>query len=260
MKRRFNYTGRIRIPHDKVPIILNRENGDVRSFVATINFEGLNLPSDAKVYVDAHRRTEVKRFDFGTAGNILQPPDTGLGNFAYRENLKFRVLVIDESSGLVLAHADRISPEIEADKKSILPVDFGRDLGQRIWLIEYKDYEGAPILYINRQIPNIENIARSDPKFFMHIYPAVIKEILIHMVFADRVDSDIDWHRDWLEFSQIILHGEGPPNILDTQKEDDFNKEDAENWINRVVEEFCMSCKKEWLSYMSQITEVISNG
>lgn len=262
MKRRFNYTNRVKITRDKFSIILNRENGDVKSFSVIIKLEGLALPPDAKVYVDAFRRNEKNRFIFGEVGNILQPPDTGLSSFAYRENLKFRILVVDKSYGLILAQVDRISPETEPDRKSILPVDFGHDLGQRIWVVEYTEYEDAPILYINRKISNIENIAKTDSRFFMHVYPVVIKEILTHMVFVDEVDSpsdpSIDWHRDWLKFSQIILNSENPPQILDL-KDDYFDKEEVENWINKIVEEFCMSCRKEWLSYISQIEEAVQN-
>ena len=257
MKRRFNYTNRCKIPIEKISISLDRDEGSVRSFNATMDLNAMNLSSDAKVYVEAYHRTEVRRYDFGTVGNIVHPQDTELATLAYSENLKFRVLVVDESSqhGLILAHADRIKPVSEGDRKSILPVDFSRDLRQQIWLVDFAEDEGAPVLLFNRKIPNIENIARSDPQFIMYVYPAVIREVLTHMIFVEGVESpsdpSMDWHGDWLEFARRILPGEGPPEILNPQNKD-FENGDVKGWIDKVVEEFCDS-RNEWNSYISQL-------
>ena len=256
MKRRFNYTGRSRIPQEKISIILHRDGDSIRSFNATIDVNDMKLPPDAKVYIDANHRTEIRRFDFGTVKKIVPPPDTGLSGLAYGENLKFRVLVVNESGqhGLILAHADRVRPVSDVDKKPILPVYFS-DLGQQIWRVGYIEYENAPALIINRNIPNIENIAKSDPQFIMYVYPAVIREVLAHMVFIDGVESpsdpSIDWHIDWLDFTKKIIPGAVIPGILNP-KDEGFENEDAERWINSVVEEFCVS-RNEWREYIKQL-------
>ena len=69
------------------------------------------------------------------------------------------------------------------------------------------------------KIPNIETIVKSDPQFIMYVYPAVIREVLTHMVFIDGVESpsdpSLEWHADWLDFSRRVLLREGPPEILD---------------------------------------------
>jgi len=256
MKRRFNYTGRGRIPREKISIILNRDGNSAKSFSANIDLTGMNFPPDAKVYVEAYHRTEVSRYDFGTAENILPDESCELTTLAYGENLKFRILVVDETEqcGLILAHADRIKIVSEVDKKPILPVDF-RDIGQQIYLVEFTGDEGSPVLIINSKIPNIENIARSDPQFIMHVYPTVIKEVLTHMIFVDGIESffdpPIDWHRDWLKFSERVLPIENPPEILNPE-DTNFEAEDVESWVNRVVEEFCAS-RSEWSLYISQL-------
>jgi len=257
MKRRFNYTGRSRILREKVSIILNKDGESARSFTATIDLNDMNLPLGAKVYIEAYHRTVVRRFEFGTVGNISLPPSTSLSGLAYAENLKFRILVVDESSdrhGLILAHADRFRPLSEVDRKPILPVDF-RDLDQQVWWVDFAGDEGSPVLIINERIPNIQNIAKSDPQFIIYVYPAVIREILIHMIFIEGVESPadpaIDWHRDWLDFSRKILPDGGPPEILDPRN-DNFDKEAAKNWINKVVEEFCSS-RNEWREYINQL-------
>lgn len=229
----------------------------MRSFSAKINLDGFNFPPDAKVYIDAYYRTEVKRYDFGTAENIVPPRDTGLAGLAYPENLKFRILIVDKSGqhGLILAHADRIRPLSDMDTKSILPVDF-IDIGQQIWRVDFTGDSGSPILVINKKIPNIETIVKSDPQFIMYVYPAVIREVLTHIVFVDGVESpsdpSIEWHSDWLDFSRRVLPGEGPPEILDP-REDNFEGDAAKEWINKVVEEFSAS-RNEWRKLINQIS------
>lgn len=255
MRRRINYTGRRKIPREKISIIWNKDNNSVRSFSANINLDGFNFPPDAKVYIDAYHKTEVKRYDFGTAENIVPPRDTGFAGFAYPENLKFRILIVDESGqhGLILAHADRIRPLSDMDTKSILPVDFV-DLGQQIWRVDFAGDEGSPILVLNANIPNIQTFAKSNPQFIMYVYPAVIREVLTHMIFAEGIESlsdpPVEWHRDWLDFSRRVLPGEGPPEILE---QDDFEGDVAREWINKVVEEFSSS-RNEWREFINQIS------
>lgn len=259
MKRRFNYTGRSRIFREMISIMLNRDGGSIRSFTATVDLNDMNLPSEAKVYIEVYHRTEARRFDFRTVGNISPPPSTSLSGLAYAENLKFRILVVDESSerhGLILAHADRLRLVSEVERKPILPVEFG-DLGHQICRVDFTGDEGSPVLIINDRIPNIDHISKSDPQFIIYVYPAVIREILTHMIFVDSVESPsdpaLDWHRDWLDFSRRILPGVDPPRVL-CREDGDFEPEDAKNWINKVVEEFCAS-RNEWKEYINQLVD-----
>jgi len=254
MKRRFNYTGRKKIPREKISISLNRDNNRrPQSFRADMRLNDLHLPPESKVYIEAYHRTEVRRYVFGTVRNLIAPEDTGLADIGYSDNLKFRVLLVDESGthGLILAHADRIKPEASLERRAILPVAFD-DLGRQIWRIEFAGDDNAPLLVLNRNIPNIENIARSDPQFILYVYPQVIREVLSHTVFVDGVDSqaepDIDWHKDWLDFTKTILPGVTIPEILDPHQ-DGFDKEEVQEWINKVVEEFCAS-RPEWNAFI----------
>jgi len=255
MKRRFNYTGRKKIPRENVSITLIRDrDGKPRAFSASINLNGLDLPADARAYVEAYHRDEMKRFDFRTAGNI-QPPDTDLTGLAYSENLKFRVLVVDKTGthGKILAHADRIRLEAPSDKKSILEVEF-RDIGQQVWKVEFTGDEGAPILVISNKIPNIQNIAKSDSRFIMDVYPSALREAFIHMFFIDGVDSvtdpSLEWHKDWLEFARIVLPESPPQEIYRPGENADSEvKEEWLEWVDKVVAEFC-SQRNEWGEYI----------
>jgi len=255
MKRTLNYTGRKKIERKNVTISFIRQNGKVTAFaVDKLDLNNLNLRSDAKVYVEAYYRTELKRFDCNTAGNIRIPPSCNVRDMAYPENLKFRILVVDPSDGKLLAHADGISPEEPAEKKSILPVEFS-DLENEIWRVEYKGDGGSPILIINSRIPSIQNIAKHDAQFLVYVYPQVIREVLTHIVFVDGVDSttepSIDWHGDWLNF--IKQFGVQVPETLG--KDDEVSKENALNWINDSVTAFCNFYSNKFEEYIRKTEE-----
>jgi hypothetical protein len=254
MKRRLNYTDRKKIKRENVSINFIRQKGAVVAFgVNKLYLNDLNLPPEARIYVEANYRTELKRFDSGTVGSTSPPSSCDLKGMAYTENLKFRILVVDPSNGKLLAHADRISPEEPAEKKSILPVEFS-DLGNVIWQVVYEGDEGSPILRINSRIPNIQNIAKRDAQFLIYVYPQVIREILTHMVFVDRVDSttesSIDWHGDWIKFiRQLGVY------FPETLNDENFSKEDALRWINYSVAAFCDSYSNKFEEYIHKLEE-----
>lgn len=257
MKRKLNYTGRKRIKRENITINLVRQNGRVVSFnLIKLDIDDLGLPPDAHIYVEAYYRTELKRFDFGTVASRVCPSSLSLTDLAYPENLKFRVLAVDPADGRVLAHATRISPEKSARKESILPVEF-KDTGSEIWRVEYEGEEDGPILCINRKIPNIESIAKRDPLFFIHVYPAVVREILTHMVFVDGVDStadpSVDWHRNWLIFSRSL--GADPPETLNPADEN-FDRDATLKWIDSVVTAFSITHTDKFHKYLQKLEEV----
>jgi hypothetical protein len=259
MKRRLNYTGRKKIERENVSINFIRKNGAIVAFTFNkLDLSNLKLPSEAKVYVEVYYRTDLKRFDFGTAGSISYPSYCDLKDMAYPENVKFRILVVNPADGKLLAHADRISPEEPAERKTILPVEFS-DLGNEIWRVEYEGDEGSPILVINRRIPNIQNIAKQDSQFMMYVYPQVIREVLTHMVFVDRVDSatepSTDWHGEWLNFIRQ-LGVESPETLIND--DENFSKEDKEDalrWINSAVKAFCDSYSNKFEDYIHKMEE-----
>jgi hypothetical protein len=53
MIRRFNYTNRVKILRSRVDISLFKDN-EGKYFKAKVNLEGLNLPAEAKVYIEAN--------------------------------------------------------------------------------------------------------------------------------------------------------------------------------------------------------------
>jgi hypothetical protein len=249
MKRRFNYTGREKLTKDAIKISINKANGKPKSITAKLNLNEIKYPGNTRIYLDAYHKTDRKRFDFGKINHSVMPYDLTIDELAYTENLMFRLMLIDESAehGKIIAHADRIRADEEADKKPILPVRFD-DLGQQIWKLEFTGEEDGPILYINNKIPALENLVKSDPVFFMYVFPAAIREILTHMIFIDTVENpeepSVTWHYDWLKFSKMILPHEPVPDF----DPNEIDKNDVVNWIDQIVEEFCNSRRQEWES------------
>ena len=221
MKRRFNYTGRKRIPREKAPVSVEKDrHGLIKSFTATFDLGELGLPLDAEIFIEIYHSTERQRYPYGTVGNIRPPDNTSLSGLGYKGNLKYRVLVVD-NGGKLLAAGFRLKLD-PAAKKGLLNVYY-EDLGKRIWKLEYGEENGAPELYLNNKIsPDIRAIALT-PEFIFHIYPAVLRDILIHIIFVDRPEDwnledwnedDSEWQKKWLGFAGAIVLGEDLPESI----------------------------------------------
>lgn len=255
MKRRFNYTGRKKIPKDRISITLNKRGVTVESFNATLNFDRLELPENAKVVVEAYYRMDLKRFDFGTVKNISNPDGSLEYLKSYAENLRFRVTVVDPRENVIAASAQRIRPKWEG-KKPILDIRFD-NIGQQAWRVDFLGDEG-PVLVVNERIPT--HVPRSQPEFIVCVLPAVLREVLMYLIFIDGIgdleetrdmeEPDMDWRKEWIEFAKSF-HEYVP--ILNKDL-DRFDPEEVEKWVDEVVEEFCLSrTSKEWREFVRML-------
>jgi hypothetical protein len=240
MIRRFNYTGRKRIPRSKVSLSLNVVHGKRLAFDAFVDLDGLLLPTSATIYVEAYRRAYFRRFPCGTISEPRFPKNRVLEGLDPDALVLFRVKVVDKK-GRILAVADRIIPrrteEEETDRQSLLPVDFV-DLGQSVWRL---DLEGdLPILQLNKRIENIREIARSDTFFLTLVYPEVVRQILYKIVVEeDFTDADADgeeeWMSGWLKFAIQMLGRKHLPPLGQSEP----IKQEKLKWIDDVVNAFC---------------------
>lgn len=256
MKRRFNYTERKRITQNRLSVRIVRDNGQKATFDASVDLKDMELPDEASVYLEAYHQHELARYKYGEVKAPAPEGDNDLSALARYENLLFRILIVDESgkNGLLLASAEKIQP-VDAERgklyrKSILPVDF-QDLGRQVWTLAYDD--DSPVLRVNINIPNIKSVAKTDPRFFIHIYPAVVREILTHMIFIDGVDDpeepELDWHKDWLCFAKQVNPNINPPGTFNRSQQG-FDSAEVAGWIDQVVNEFCASRGGEWRKYI----------
>ena len=259
MRRTLNYTERKRIHKKRVTIELVEDESIKNKISVLIDLEGLDLPENANVYLEPYFRTELFREFLGKAKDVDKKNTkiVDLSQSAYRENLKFRLIVVDKTSdnGLILASAEKISLITKEDKgtvkRCILSVDF-EDIGKQIWNVEFNDDQ--PVLMVNENIPNIRNIVKSDPRFFLYVYPAVIRKIFTHMIFIEGVPDKEDsesWHKDWFDFAKRYINDTETPECLDPHKTQAFDKEEVISWIDKIVGEFCVSSKDKWNNFIN---------
>lgn len=239
MIRKFNYTGRKRIPRSKVSIeIVTGRNGQA-TFEASISLADLNLPKSADVFVEAYRRSFFKRFYFGTVSRLKQPTDRSLVDLDPQALAMFRVKVVEAAGkGRILAVADKIIPRRAEDDLAnricLLPVDFV-DLGQCIWRL---DLAGDwPSLQLNIRIEDIREIARSGAHFLSLVYPEVVRQILHKIVVEeDHTDPETDpedWMSQWLIFARLLGVKQLPPS-----GDSEPILQDKLKWIDDTVEAF----------------------
>jgi len=245
MIRKFNYTGRKRIPRSRVSIVIIAQDKVPPSFEASLDLGGLKLPDSAEVFVEAYRRSFFKRFAFGTVSRLVPPPDRVLSELDSKAMVMFRVKVVDtKDTGRILAVAEKIVPRREedepADKICILPVDFV-DLGHLVWRL---DLEGDwPILQLNRKIEDIREIARTDSFFLSLVYPEVVSQILHKIVVVedhtDPTSDPEDWMSQWLKFTRSEL---GVMNIPPSGESEPVIQEKLK-WVEDATEAFCSNNK-----------------
>jgi hypothetical protein len=250
MIARFNYTDRITLKHSSIRITVDK--GPPRSFDANWNFEGLELPSDAKIYIEAMSGGSpvVMRFPFGTVGE-RKPPATGtILTYLTGEKVHFTLKVVEETGdhvGQIRGLAENIEPRAIGDdtgigRQSILPVN-PVDLGERLWRLNFNN--NRPWLEINETVHGMKDIARDDYRFFARVYPEVIRQILFRALILDghtEVENDDNsWQDQWLRYA-IHWHPEKqpPPNDAVDPLETPENFRVLEDWIEEVVQRFCL--------------------
>lgn len=236
MIRRLNYTGRRKIPRENIHITLFRNNG-VDEFDAVICTAGLDLPDTARVFVEAHHKSDWVRFDFGTVAVPAIPADRKLAKFYDGARILFRVKVVSagEDSGKILAEVDRLtplSPDDNRDREPLLPVRLVGSLGDQVWRVVWN---GGPVLELNKNEPECKHLLTADSRFKWLVLPEVLRSILTR-VLNEEMDEDEPGEggpgQRWLDFAASI-HPEPPP------PSEARDAEIIEHWVDDVVAAFC---------------------
>jgi hypothetical protein len=193
------------------------------------------LAKDARVFVEAYRRTNWMRFDFGTVAQVVAPPDLRLTTFDSHEGVLFRVRVTATANnqGQLLATADQISPvhkdqEGEEGREPLLPIK-PADLGEEVYRVDLSD---APLLLVSNQFGDWRALARS-PLFVCMALPQALREILTRILRVEKyfeTDDPSNWCARWLKFAATRAGSSDPPK---EGEEDRFDE-----WVDDAVSAF----------------------
>ena len=234
MKRTINFTNRQRIEKSRIDItILEAVGSEAPIFDARLDFEGLDLPPEARIVISSYRRSFSMRFDWGTVGNPTAPEDRQLTETPV--NPRFRVMVLDGSSR-IYAMCDRITPSRgEAGAKSLLWLDEVEGLGQEVWRLDMGD--ANPILQVNQAISKISTDARDSGIFRSLVIPEVLRSILRQALIEDGADPDGEageWE-GWMEFLQQFDVGPLPKPGSNDRRDSEETNSWIDQWVNAFV-------------------------
>lgn len=241
MIRRFNYTDRIKIPRNRIDVALFKDN-DGKYFRAKINMDGLDFPAAAKVFIEANYKGVYQRFDFGTIGEIKEPPNTRLSELPETELAYFDISIVDESEkvGLLLGKARGIpvsTNDLPNDRIPLLPVN-PIDLKNQFWKLSFESsQDNGPVLEINNRIPELYEKAKNDVNFICLVYPVALRQVLTRMVEEGEFDVEEDhWVAQWLKFINGVL---GIKRLPEMETDNGNLTPDQEEWIDECVNEYC---------------------
>ncbi|MGH9581939.1 MAG: hypothetical protein ACRD4O_03255 [Bryobacteraceae bacterium] len=242
MRRTFNYTGRKRIPRDRISIrmVAPTVPGGPDSFEAEIgNLRDLGLSPHGHVFVEPYVGTSSMRFDFGTVQCIVAPPDRSLPEIDAGRAALFRVLVVDDTAevGRIVAAIGGIGPDsTDETRQWLLPLEF-RDLGQEMWSVNLAEGQ-RPHLVLNSRIPGLQDRLLTDPIVRGAIYPHALRMILRN-IFGDadnNADSDNEWVGHWCKFVASVG---GQDTLQQLQSDLEGKPELRDELIESIVAAFC---------------------
>lgn len=234
MIRRFNFTGRRRIEQERVAFeVTEGTDGGPSSFDATmLNLDGMGLPADAPVTIEAYRGRMAMRFPWGAVGALTPPLDRRL--VSVPDNPSFRVKVVaSDGSGLLLAMANRIRPRREERRGALLWLKPSDALGKEVWRLEFGD--GNPTMLINQNVSGLDAAVQSDGAFRGLVFPEAMRAVLVRALIvddADLEDDEGDWS-EWLRFARSF-HDES----LLSGEDGDVGRAARMAWIDAAVAAF----------------------
>jgi hypothetical protein len=233
MLRKLNFTERAKVPRSGFSVALRRDPGGALAFDPSLSFDGIGVPSDARVYIEAYYGTSFMRFDCGTVAALNIPADRRLTEID-SSSIRFRLKIVEPASDhRILAVADDIRVTERApgagSRAPLLPVQFSEGLGEQAWRIAFEP--DSAVLELNSRIAGIEKMAKDDPLFFALVYPAAVREILTRILLVERysaVERSDEWWSLWIQWAS---HYSSAPLPTD--------EDEAQRWIEEVVGAFC---------------------
>ena len=233
MARSFNYTKRREITKSSVRVSVSPTDPR-HCFAAAFDLASYDFDSSAKVYVEAYRKNQLLRFDFGTVGKIAAPSDTSLAAFGDdMMGIRFRVKVVAsnaEKTILGMSKSFRAENDEGGAADCILPISRLSKENENVWEFDFED--DGPTLAINA---NLEKQVVQKSYFLALVFPAVIREVLTYAFVENNPDELGEWTEDWKRFALDLGAGDFPSLSGDDHEKD---AESLRQWIDSAVQAF----------------------
>lgn len=231
MKRAFNYTDRKKVPAGAVSVTVNDDTPDgIPTFDA--NLEGLTalgLDPRNRIILEPYVVSTSMRFDCGLIGKPTLPDDRRLPDIDQGASIRFRILVIDESSDpCQIVASGKVSTADPDDEnlRSIIRLTETASLGERLWKLDLDD-DALPELLINSKIPGMKGRLLKDPLVQGLVLPAVVRELL-RAAYSSSATDETTWVSAWTTYAEGLAGKKAP---TDSSELDDF--------IDDCVQAFC---------------------
>jgi hypothetical protein len=234
MARSFNYTKRQDIANSSVRVTVSGVESH-HEFAAAFNLKEYDFDSGAKLYVEAYRKNQLKRFDFGTVGAIVSPESTSLDEFGDDvTGVRFRVKVVAATAEKTILGMSRSSFRAENDEGGaadcILPISRLPKENENVWEVDFSD--DGPSLAINAAL---EKQVVQKSYFYALVFPAVIREILTYAFIENNPDELGEWVDDWRQFA-LALGADVFPAL--SFEDNEKNVDLLRSWIDSAVKAF----------------------
>jgi hypothetical protein len=238
--RRFNYTGRRKIPESDVGVHLTVSPTGVVSFTLRLNLKNVlpPLPAGCRLIVEAYDGPRFERFEFGEAQEEMLV-SRELTGFAATNPPLFRLKLVEPADprGRIAAHARAIRPTAgnePQNARSLLHVTT-RNLGQLVYRVELpEDGHEFPTLVINETLARPDDLGvrmlATHPVFVSMVMPQAVRDVLTHILFVERAEPEPDdesWRGKWISLAEQLA-GDAVPNAEDNTA--------ARAWIEAAAE------------------------
>lgn len=230
MKRAFNYTERKKISAGAVRITINEDTPDkIPIFDADLSgLKALGLNPAHRVIIEPYVVSTSMRFDCGLVGKLQVPEDRRLTDLDQGGAIRFRVLVIDETSDpcrIAAAGTMSAGDPDETDLRSILRLVETPSLGECLWKLDLAD-DALPELLINSRVPGFKAKLLNEPLVQGLVLPAVVRELLGEVLNGSTLD-DTPWATGWKQYAEKLAGRSIPDD------------EGADEFIEDCVQAFC---------------------
>lgn len=232
MRRTIHLTGRRQIPTSAFDFEITDLDGRKVAYLSARNIKVLEgYPASSVVKVKLVENKLVETLEYGPISKLSTVTELSQESFQ-APSCQIRIVGRDgENSGKLLASTRPWTFKSDAETEGILLFQ-AADTAPRLWRLEIREQE-RPILYVDKNIPNVSTWSKSDPVFAACIFPHVIERVF-STVLDERSRPEDGWMAEWLDWADSMMPGAEAP----------FSDVEAHaKWIDSLIDTFAAKHK-----------------